>query len=67
MLATAKRARQLIDGAEPKATAKCQKPLSIAVEEIASGKVKILSEEEAAKVAEEQNTESFDEGSAEAV
>ena len=67
VLATAKRARQLIDGAEPKAIAKCQKPLSIAVEEIASGKVKILSEEEAAKVAEEQNTESFDEGSAEAV
>ena len=48
VLATAKRARQLIDGATPYASPKCDKPLSIAVAEIASGKVKILSEEEAA-------------------
>ena len=48
VLATAKRARQIIDGAPTYATAKCNKPLSIAVEELATGKVKILSEEEAA-------------------
>lgn len=48
VLATAKRARQLIDGATPYASPKCDKPLSIAVEELATGKVKILSEEEAA-------------------
>lgn len=49
VIATAKRARQLIDGAEPYAKAKCDKPLSIAVEELATGKVRILSEEEAAE------------------
>ena len=48
VLATAKRARQIIDGSPTYATAKCNKPLSIAVEELATGKVKILSEEEAA-------------------
>ncbi|MBR4777403.1 MAG: DNA-directed RNA polymerase subunit omega [Lachnospiraceae bacterium] len=48
VLATAKRARQIIDGAPTYATAKCNKPLSIAVEELATGKVKILSEEEVA-------------------
>lgn len=47
-VATAKRARQLIDGAEPladKAT-KSNKPLSIAVEEIYEGKVKVLGEDQ---------------------
>ena len=48
VIAAAKRARQLIDGATPYASPKCDKPLSIAVEELATGKVKILSEEEAA-------------------
>ena len=46
VLATAKRARQIIDGATPYVNAKCTKPLSVAVEELATGKVKILSEEE---------------------
>lgn len=47
VLAAAKRARQLIDGAEPKVTSpKCPKPLSIAVEEIWKGEVKIVSDEE---------------------
>lgn len=46
VLATSKRARQLIDGAEPLAEAPCNKPLSIAVQELYKGKVKILSDEE---------------------
>lgn len=46
VLATAKRARQLIDGAEPLATAPCNKPLSIAVQELYQGEVKIVSEDE---------------------
>ena len=43
VLATAKRARQIIAGAEPM---KCNKPLSIAVEELYRGDVKIVSDEE---------------------
>lgn len=46
VLATSKRARQLIDGAEPLADAPCNKPLYIAVQELYKGKVKILSDEE---------------------
>lgn len=51
VLATAKRARQLIDGAEPKVdttypNGKEKKPLSIAVDELYSGKVKILPRDE---------------------
>ena len=47
VLAAAKRARQIIDGSEPRTTtAKCNKPLSIAVEEIWKGDVKIISEDE---------------------
>ncbi len=42
-VATAKRARQIIDKSEPLATASCNKPLSVAIEEIYQGKVKILS------------------------
>lgn len=46
VLATAKRARQLINGAEPLCDkVPCNKPLSIAVEEVYEGKVKILSDE----------------------
>ncbi|MBP5159024.1 MAG: DNA-directed RNA polymerase subunit omega [Lachnospiraceae bacterium] len=52
VIATAKRARQLIDGALPLVTPKCNKPLSIAVDEIYQGKVKILSEDE-----EEENSD----------
>ena len=44
VIATAKRARQIIDGAEPMADAPSNKPLSIAVEELDEGKVKIVSE-----------------------
>lgn len=45
VLATAKRARQIIDGDEPMAASN-GKPLSTAVEEVFEGKVKIVSEEE---------------------
>ena len=45
VIATAKRARQIIAGAEPMAEkATCPKPLSIAVEELYEGKVKIVPE-----------------------
>lgn len=46
VLATAKRARQLIDGREPLVRAKCNKPLSIAVEEVYNSKVKIVNDED---------------------
>ena len=47
VLATSKRARQLIDHAEPKVdSVKCLKPLSIAIEELNNSKIKILSEDE---------------------
>lgn len=46
VLATAKRARQLIDGAEPMAKVSNNKPLSVAVEEVYESKVKILSDDE---------------------
>lgn len=46
VMATAKRARQLIDGEEALVSEKSNKPLSIAVEELNQGKIKILSEEE---------------------
>lgn len=45
-VATAKRARQLIDGAEPLVKSKCNKPLSTAIDEIYQGKVSILAGEE---------------------
>ena len=46
VLATAKRARQIIDGREPLVRAKCNKPLSIAVEEVYNSKVKIVNDED---------------------
>ncbi|MFR0985970.1 DNA-directed RNA polymerase subunit omega [Frisingicoccus sp.] len=47
VIATAKRARQLISGAEPLVDdAEGKKPLSIAVEELYSGNIKILGEDE---------------------
>ena len=45
VLATSKRARQLIAGREPLVPAAGKKPLSTAVEEIYKGKVHILPEE----------------------
>ena len=46
VMATAKRARQLIDGAEPLVKSESGKPLSTAVKELYSGKVKIVGDDE---------------------
>ena len=46
VLAAAKRAREIIDGSQPLVERpKCNKPLSIAVDEIMNGEVKIIPEE----------------------
>lgn len=50
VLATSKRARQIIDGAETYVVPKCPKPLSVAIDELNNSKIRILSEEEAAEV-----------------
>lgn len=47
VLATAKRARQIIDGKEPMSVPKVNKPLSIAVDEMRNGLLKIEAEPEA--------------------
>ncbi len=44
--ATAKRAREIIDGDEPLVREKSNKPLSVAVDELYSGELKILTEDE---------------------
>ncbi len=46
VLATAKRARQLINGVDPMVRATSAKPLSIAVEELYQSKVKIVNDDE---------------------
>lgn len=46
VLATAKRARQIIGGEETLVKAAGKKPLSVAVEELYQGKVKIVSDDE---------------------
>lgn len=45
VMATSKRARQLIAGEEPLVNTKQTKPLSIAIEELEKGKIKIMPEE----------------------
>ncbi|MCR5468167.1 MAG: DNA-directed RNA polymerase subunit omega [Lachnospiraceae bacterium] len=46
VIASAKRARQLIDGAEPLIeNAEGRKPLSVAVDELFTGKVKIVNDD----------------------
>ncbi len=45
VMATSKRARQIIAGADPLVINKVDKPLSIAVTELYEGKIKILPEE----------------------
>lgn len=45
VIATAKRARQLIDNAEPLIDSDFPKPLSIAIEELYEGKVKIIGDD----------------------
>lgn len=46
VMATSKRARQIIDGDEPLVEGNVLKPLSLAVEELNQGKIKILGDEE---------------------
>ncbi len=46
VMATSKRARQLISGEEPLVDGKGRKALSVAVEELNQGKIKILGDEE---------------------
>lgn len=54
VLATSKRARQIISGDAPMAKhPEGKKPLSMAVEELHNGDLKILTEEEAQRMAEE--------------
>lgn len=55
VLAASKRARQIIAGVDPLVDADCPKPLSVAIDELYNSKIKILSEEEAAAL--EQNEE----------
>ncbi|NLZ80990.1 MAG: DNA-directed RNA polymerase subunit omega, partial [Clostridiales bacterium] len=45
VIATAKRAKQIIEGEEPLVENVLKKPLSIAIEELYSGKVKIVSDD----------------------
>nr|WP_077610915.1 DNA-directed RNA polymerase subunit omega [Clostridium sp. Marseille-P2415] len=47
VIAASKRARQIIGGSEPEIPGAGKKPLSVAVEELYEGKVKILSEADA--------------------
>ena len=55
VIATAKRARQLIDGDEPMVEGTAgKKPFSIAVDELYKGQVQILAEEEAAEETQEE-------------
>lgn len=46
VIATAKRAKQLINGAKPLIETESRKPLSVAIEEIYQGKVKIIADED---------------------
>ena len=46
VMATSKRARQIIAGDEPLVNGRGKKPLSVAVEELNQGKLKILGENE---------------------
>ena len=46
VMAASKRARQIIAGEEPPINTKDEKALSIAVEELNQGKIKILSDDE---------------------
>ena len=45
VMATSKRARQLIAGEEPLVATRKTKPLSIAIEELNKGKIKIMPED----------------------
>lgn len=49
VLATSKRARQIIGGVKPLVDSECQKPLSVAIDELYKSKVKIVSDDEEIK------------------
>lgn len=53
VLATAKRARQLIDGSKPLVEGEYPKPLSVAIKELSTSAIKINSEEENKKALED--------------
>lgn len=63
VLATSKRARQIIGGSEPMVDdAAGKKPLSVAIDELYQGKVKILEDTHEEETADEEvATESFEE------
>ena len=46
VMATAKRARQIVNGDEPLVDGDSEKPLSIAIEELNQGMIKIIGDEE---------------------
>ncbi len=46
VMATARRARQIIDGSKPLTDTKADKALSVAIDEVNKGKIKIITEEE---------------------
>lgn len=52
VMATAKRARQIIAGDDTLVDGKGKKPLSVAVEELNQGKIQILSDEQAEEASE---------------
>ncbi len=52
VLATAKRARQLIDGSQPLVDGNYPKPLSVAIEELSTSAIKINSEDDENEVVE---------------
>ena len=53
VLATSKRARQIIAGEQPLVPRNGKKPLTMAIQELESGQVKIVSEEDAEELQEE--------------
>ena len=58
VLATAKRARQLISGSEPLTITRDKKPLAIAIDELYKGELKITSKDEDDDVTETEEQES---------
>ena len=46
VMATAKRARQIVNGYEPLVDGDSEKPLSVAIEELNQGMIKIIGDEE---------------------
>lgn len=57
VMATSKRARQIVSGAEPRVSDFGKKPLSVAIEELADEKIHILAEGEETEEAQEEITE----------